>query len=383
MSVNLNTVDFESIRPYNDSEVKEAIARLCSVPYFHRIIAFLFPNVPTQAILDKLAQVETVDQFQSAFILPFLNGLEKKTTNGITISGTENVVPGQSYLFMTNHRDIILDSAFLNYKLYDSNFKTTEIGIGDNLLIYEWITDLVKLNKSFVVKRNLPVRQMMEASQTLSAYMRHSVADCNKNLWISHREGRTKDGNDRTQASVLKMLNLSGGDDIVKAFAELHILPVAISYEFDPTDYLKAYQFQLKRDDPSYKKSQQDDLDHMNMGLQGQKGRVHFALGKPITEEDLKPLAGLNKNMFMNAMCEMIDKQIHANFKLWPGNYVAYDLLNNTTEMSANYTPDEKETYMAYVDEHMSHLPQCDTEYVRTQIYTMFANPVVNKKNVQ
>ncbi|MCQ2237337.1 MAG: 1-acyl-sn-glycerol-3-phosphate acyltransferase [Bacteroidales bacterium] len=379
---NIQDMNFDDIRPYNDSEVKEAIARLCNVPYFHRVIAFLFPGIPVEAIIAKLSLVETVEQFQDNFILPFLNGLEKKTTNGITISGTENLEPGQSYLFMTNHRDIILDSAFLNYKLYDSNFKTTEIGIGDNLLIYEWITDLVKLNKTFVVKRNLPVRQMMEASSHLSAYMRHSIADCNKNLWISHREGRTKDGNDRTQASVLKMLNLSGGDDIVKSFADLHILPVAISYEYDPTDYLKAYQFQLKRDDPSYKKSQQDDLDHMNMGLQGQKGRVHFALGKPITAETLQPLVGLNKNMFMNALCELIDKQIHANFKLWPGNYVAYDILNNTTEMSANYTAEEKEAYIAYVNEHMSRLPECDTEYVRNQIYTMFANPVVNKKNL-
>ena len=378
-------MDFESIRPFRDDEVPAAIKQLCAVPYFKRVLEFLFPTIPAEDVIGKLQTITTIDDFQKAFILPFLDNLIKKTTQGVTASGLENVDPKKSYLFMTNHRDIILDSALMNVKLSEHGVETTEIGIGDNLLIYEWITDLVKLNKSFVVKRNLPVRQMMEASATLSAFIRQSISE-GRNIWISQREGRTKDGDDQTQSSVLKMLNLSSQEDVVKGFEDLHILPVSISYELDPTDYLKAFQFQLKRDNPDYKKSPEDDLIHMNTGLQGRKGRIHFSFGKEITASDMQKLVGLNKNAFINGMCELVDHQVHKNYHLWSGNYVAYDWLNKTNIKAdeGKYTPYEQTTFMEYVNEHISRLGDAaDRDFVLTQILQMYATPVVNKEKAE
>lgn len=271
------THDFEQIRPFTDDEVAPVIEQLCNEPYFVGILGYIFPGMAANDVLSRLKTIKTIDEFQEKFIIPFLSNLMKNTTEGVTADGVDKLSKKGGYLFVSNHRDIILDSALINIKLHEKGFETTEIGIGDNLLIYDWITDLVKLNKSFVVKRNLPVRQMMAASETLSAFIRHSIVKDKQNIWIAQREGRSKDGNDLTQSSVLKMFNLSGRSDMVENFKELNIVPVSISYELDPCDYLKAYQSQLKRDDENYQKSQREDLVHMNTGLNGRKGRVHLS----------------------------------------------------------------------------------------------------------
>lgn len=372
-------IDFDQIRPFNNDEVPAVIKKLCEQPYFLRVLTFVYPGVPVDSILEKLRNILTVDQFQEVFIFPFLDNLIKTTTHGVTTSGMESISPDQSYLFISNHRDIILDSALLNFKLHEKGIATTEIAIGDNLLIYDWITDLVKLNKSFVVRRNLPVRKMMEASETLSAFIRDSIESKHQNIWIAQREGRSKDGDDQTQGSVLKMLNLSGEGSLVDNFRDLHIVPVSISYEYDPCDYLKAFQFQLKRDDPQYKKSQRDDLTHMATGLRGRKGRIHIAFGKPIAG-DLEPFADLGKNAQITAIAELIDQQIHHDYHLWAANYVAYDLLHDVAEYSSQYTSEEKSEFVDYIDEHISRLDDCDESFVRQQILQMYANPVLNKR---
>lgn len=374
--------EFDQIRPFNDAEVHKVIEELCNEPYFIRILPFIFPKTPTDKLIDKLRSITTVESFQTELVIPFLDNLIKTTTRGVTADGLEHIIKGKSYLFMSNHRDIILDSAFLNFKLNEHGIDTTEIAIGDNLLIYDWITDLVKLNKSFVVKRNLPVRQMMEASGTLSAFIRDSIVNRHQSIWIAQREGRSKDGDDQTQGSVLKMLNLSGKEEAVDNFKELQIVPVSISYEFDPCDYLKAYQFQLKRDDPSYQKTKNDDLEHMNTGLRGQKGRVHFSFGTPLSTE-LEGISGLNKNAQIQAIADMVDHQIHLNYHLWPDNYAAYDLLNNTQKFVDKYTDAEKKEFLDYITEHISRLDECDKDFVLKSIYTMYANPVVNQIKAQ
>lgn len=372
------THDFEQIRPFTDEEVVPVIEQLCKEPYFVGILGYIFPGSPATEVLEKLRTIKTIDEFQQRFIIPFLDNLMKNTTEGVTADGVEKLNKDGGYLFVSNHRDIILDSALINIKLHERGFDTTEIGIGDNLLIYDWITDLVKLNKSFVVKRNLPVRQMMAASETLSAFIRQSIVDDKQNIWIAQREGRSKDGNDLTQGSVLKMFNLSGTGDMVDNFKELNIVPVSISYELDPCDYLKAYQSQLKRDDATYQKSQREDLVHMNTGLNGRKGRVHLSFGTPITTE-LNELRELNKNAFITAVAEKIDRQIHRNYKLWPGNYVAYDIMTKSSTYSTEYTLKEKTEFIEYVNEHISRLDNPDEEYIFDYIIKMYANPVVNK----
>lgn len=370
--------DFDQIRPYTDAEVHHVIEGLCKEPYFIRMIPALIPGVPVDNVVAKLKTINSKEEFQVEFIIPFLNGLIKNTTAGVTMSGLENIEKDGSYLFITNHRDIILDSAFLNVKLHENGFKTTEIGIGDNLLIYNWITDIVKLNKSFVVKRGLPVRQQMEASAQLSSFIRYSINSLEQNIWLAQREGRSKDGNDQTQGSVLKMLNLSGEGQLVDNFKQLNIVPVSISYEFDPCDYLKAYQYQLKRDDPEYKKTKDEDLSHMNMGLFGRKGHVHFSVGTPIHAE-LDAIAGLAKNEQITAITELIDRQIHHNYHLWPGNYVAYDMLEKSDKFADKYTAEEKKEFVDYVNEHVSRLTNPDVEFVMGKILGMYANPVYNQ----
>lgn len=370
--------EFDEIRPFNDSEVSSVIEELCSEPYFVRMIPALFPSVPVEAVIEKLKSVKTVETFQTEFIIPFLNNIIRTATYGVTASGLDHLDKNQSYLFITNHRDIVLDSAFLNVKLHEAGFNTTEIGIGDNLLIYEWITDLVKLNKSFIVKRGLPVRQMMGASETLSAFIRDSITNQNQNIWLAQREGRSKDGNDQTQGSVIKMLNLSGkSQSVVENIKELNLVPVSISYEYDPCDYLKAYQYQQKRDNPEYKKSQREDLTHMSMGIYGKKGHVHFTFGTPIASE-ISKITDTNKNVQVQAIADIIDKQIHLNYKLWPGNYLAYDLLFGANKFADKYTDNDKQDFLHYINEHMSRLEDADKNFIYETILRMYANPVVN-----
>ncbi len=373
-------IDFESIRPYTDEEVPMVFERLTKEQSFLRLLKFLYPDIPTDVFISRLRSLKTIKQFQMEIIYPYLKGIMKHTTDGVTASGLDKLDRTKNYLFISNHRDIVLDSAFLNIVLMDHGLNTTEIAIGDNLLIYPWITDVVKLNKSFIVKRNLPVRQMMDASSMLSAYIRNSILNRKQSIWIAQREGRSKDGDDRTQNSLLKMFNISGEGDILENFAQLQIVPVSISYEYDPCDYLKAYEFQQKRDVEGFKKSPSDDLTAMATGLQGRKGRVHFSFGQPITDDVRKLTPTDNKNEIYNQIAELIDKQIHNNYKLWPANYIALDIFNKTKEYTAHYTEEDITSFLEYVYEHISRLDS-DEDFIFMTIMEMYANPVKNALN--
>lgn len=372
--------NFDKIRPFEDNEVSDVINQLVKVPYFIHILPRLFPNVPVDVMVEKLKQITSIAEFQDKCVIPFIKNLLTLTSKGLTVSGIENVNPQRNYLFISNHRDIVLDSALINTSLRDKGLNTSQIAIGDNLLIYEWITDLVKLNKSFLVLRNLSsVRQQMEASATLSAYIRMTIVDNKQNIWLAQREGRSKDGNDETQNSVLKMLNLSGKEDFVDNFAKLQILPVSISYEYDPCDYLKAFQFQLKRDNPAYKKSQNDDLEHMSTGIRGQKGGIHISFNKEITDVELRKLQADNKNAQIQELAKLIDHDVHNSYYLWPSNYIAFDELNNSSRFADKYTAEEKAAFDNRNEENIAKLGECDKEFVLKSIRTMYANPVINK----
>jgi 1-acyl-sn-glycerol-3-phosphate acyltransferase len=372
-----DNIDFESIRPYRDEEVPMVFERLTKEQSFLRLLKFLYPDVPTDKFVDRLRAIKTIDQFQHDVIYSYLKGIMKNTTDGVTASGLENLDSSKNYLFISNHRDIVLDSAFLNIMLMEHGFSTTEIAIGDNLLIYPWITDLVKLNKSFIVKRNLPIRQMMDASSLLSLYIRNSIMNRGQSIWIAQREGRSKDGDDRTQISLLKMFNISGEGEIIENFEQLNIVPVSISYEYDPCDYLKAFEFQQKRDIEGFKKSQADDLTAMATGLGGRKGRVHFSFGKPLNEELKQLPANENKNEVYNQIAEMIDRQIHHNYRLWPANYIALDIFKGTKKFTGHYTDEDVTEFLEYVYEHISRL-ESDEDFVFMTIMEMYANPAIN-----
>lgn len=374
-------LNFESIRPYEDHEVQTVFNRLKNEESFLRLIGFLYPDSPPTLFLDSLKNVSTIRQFQEEVISAYVIDIIDKTTNGVSVEGLDNLNQDVAHLFISNHRDIILDPAILNVLLFKNGANTTEIAIGDNLLIYPWITDLVKLNRTFIVKRNLPLKQMLESSRLLSQYIRYTLTEKKHSIWIAQREGRSKDGNDRTQVSLLKMLNISGQESIMKNFKQLNIVPVSISYEFDPCDYLKAKEFQLKRDDPNYQKTKDDDLMHMGTGLRGRKGRVHFAFGKPLQEE-LNPIDALTvKNDQFSALAEIIDSHVHQNYKLWPSNYIAWDIFNNSCQYSDKYSDEEKAIFLEYVEDHISRIPEMDRDFIFNSLMEMYANPLENKRS--
>lgn len=376
---NEQQLDFESIRPYEDHEIQMVFNRLKTEQSFLNLLSFLYPHIAPETMMDQVMHITSIRQFQQEVISAYVRGVIESTTKGVTLEGLDKLDPNASYLFISNHRDIVLDPAILNVLMFENGFNTTEIAIGDNLLIFPWITDLVKLNRTFIVNRNLPVKQMMESSRRLSAYIRYTLNEKKHSIWIAQREGRSKDGNDRTQVSLLKMLNISGRQSLPVNFKELRIVPVSISYEYDPCDYLKAVEFYNKKINPDYQKTKNDDLKHMGTGLRGRKGRVHFAFGSPLTDE-LNILEALTvKNDQFTALAEMIDQHVHQNYHLWPGNYIAWDLLNHSNEHQLHYSDEEKAVFTEYLNDHIKRA-KVDEEFIRTSLLEMYANPLVNQK---
>ena len=306
----------------------------------------------------------------------------KATTFSLTISGRSRLPKDKApCTFISNHRDIALDASFLNVMLYDVGYGMTQVAIGDNLLIRSWIETVVRLNNSFIVKRNIPVRQILEASKRLSAYIHHTIRDTKESVWIAQREGRAKDSNDRTQSSVLKMLAIGGNhDNLIDNLMELNIVPVAISYEYDPCDYLKAKEFQQKRDNPDFVKSQRDDLLSMETGILRNKGRVHFTLTRPINELLSQVDRSLDKNAMVAAAANIIDQEIYKNYRFYPCNYVAYDLLMGTRRFQDHYGLKDKKYFEEYLQSQVDKvdLEQKDGEFLRTKILEMYSNQLKN-----
>jgi hypothetical protein len=304
----------------------------------------------------------------------------KKHASGYTFNH-ETIPNSSNQLFISNHRDIVLDSAILDLMLYEAGFPTTcEIAIGDNLLIYPWIKTLVRMNKAFTVRRSLKAKEMMESSILMSRYMHYAITEKKENIWIAQREGRAKDSSDHTQDSVLKMLAYGGEGSIVERLKELNIVPLTISYEYDPCDYLKAQEFQQKRDDPSWKKSKQDDLDNMKIGISGYKGHVHYHTGTPVNQW-IDELKDIPKTEVFKEIAQRIDSAIHSNYMLYPGNFIAYDSLHEGELFSNRYSKHDKEVFEKYVNGQIAkiQLPDPDVPFLRERILTMYANPVVNK----
>jgi len=371
-------IDFEDIRPFNDSEFQKAMATLLDDPRFHSVLNFLYPKIEIrEQILKQLAIIDNIFDFQSRIIIYLLNQIEKSSTDGVTYSTMDQFSPEDKYLYISNHRDIILDSAFLNMIMYRSGFRTTEIAIGDNLLIYEWITTLVRINRSFIVKRNLGLREQLDASKKLSAYIRHTLTRKGESVWIAQREGRTKDGNDQTQQALLKMLNMSNKGSLLEGFYELNIVPMAISYEIEPCGILKVEETLRRKYDPNFVKTQKDDIKSMTDGVMKSKGRIHYGFGNPVNYKLVELLKNKKTNEAIQTISEYIDKRIYFNYKLWPNNYIAFDLQNNSSIHSDKYTNSEKEKFVTMLNEEVATLAFEKEE--ATELYLqLYANPVIN-----
>ena len=367
--------EFDSIRPYCGSEVEAARDRLCQSQEFLTLFSHL-TRMDKDSIIHALKGIRTRNEFQQYFFGPAILSLIGSTTDGVTLEGMELVRPDLSYLFMSNHRDIILDSAILNVLLRQHGNKYTRAAIGSNLLINEWVTDLVKLNSCFVIERDVTVREMLSSSAIRSKYIREVIEENEDSVWIAEREGRTKNGDDRAQQSLLKMLKMSGPSNFADNFRELHLMPLSISYEWEPCDALKTQEL-YTRTVGEYIKTPQDDMNSMLTGLSDYKGRVHFHISS-LTEEELDSLNELPSNgERIEALAAMIDHKIHANFKLWPNNYIAYDLLHSENKFSKCYTQEEKTKFIQVMTQKMDKL-EGNISLLNNIFLEMYANPVKN-----
>ena len=373
--------EFDEIRPYHDEELPQVFEELIADPQFQHIANVAMPGIPFEVLAQGMRQCKTKSEFQKNFGYKILWNIAKSCCDGLTLDHTAIKDKKLAYTYISNHRDITLDSGFLSVLLVDQGMDTVEIAIGDNLLIYPWIKKFVRTNKSFIVQRGLSMRQQLESSQRLSRYIHHTITDKNQSIWIAQREGRAKDSSDHTQESLLKMLAMEGGEgDAIERLLSLNIAPLCISYEYDPCDYLKAKEFQLKRDNPDYKKSVDDDLLNMATGITGYKGRVHFKVASCINEELLKVEDNLSKQDLFTSVAVIIDKAIHSNYTLYAGNYVAYDLLLGNGEFAGKYTEEEKAHFEEYVQKQLDKIdiPNKDIPFLKEKILYMYANPLIN-----
>jgi len=382
------TYDFSDIAPFDDSEFASKMASLVKEPGFEHAVKYAMPQVDYPEFVGTLLSIKDKETFQRQIMWPFLEMLCKQTTSGITAGGLDNMESGRAYTFITNHRDIVLDASFLNLCLLRAGFKTSEVAIGDNLLIFDWITDLVKLNKSFIVRRGLRLTKAYEASRHLSAYIHHAIMEKHQSVWIAQREGRAKDSNDLTQEAVVKMLGIAGGGSLVENIADLNILPVSISYEYDPNDYLKAREFLLRRLDPDFRKSQRDDLLSMETGLLRFKGKVHFEMGRCINDRLAEIDPATDRVEAARQICHIIDSEIHQGYRIYPINYIAFDLVSksDTPTCAKHYTVEEKADFETYIETQLdkvtipgTDISELDREYMRVMMLNMYANPLKNK----
>lgn len=377
--------EFDEIRPYDTGEVQQAFNELLADRQFSTMLRGIVPWLPKSlrnAVL-KMAfiGVKSPLDFQKRFMKPIVQHIIRKHTDGCTFD--DNCLPRDfslRYTFVSNHRDIVLDSALLDVMLVETGYPTTvEIGIGDNLLIYPWIKRLVRMNKAFTVRRGLTPKEMLRSSQIMSRYIHYAVTQKHENIWIAQREGRAKDSDDRTQDSVLKMLAMGGEGKTIDSLREINIVPLTISYEFDPCDYLKAQEFQQKRDNPAFKKSRQDDLDNMKTGIFGYKGRVHYHCAAPINTW-IDELGDLPKTEFFAALSKRIDRELHANYRLFPCNYIALDELEGTKKYVQHYTEADKKRFEDYLKGQLEKvkIANPDVKFLRERMLTMYANPLRN-----
>jgi hypothetical protein len=374
--------NFDEIRCFKNEEVHAALERLSEEKQFMKVMSTVYPLLPKEVIKQRLMTFQSNFSFQKEIIYPFLQYLEANKTTGIKLNGVEMIQKEDAYLYISNHRDIILDSAFLCGKFIEKGMDTVEIAIGDNLLIYPWIEDLARVNKSFIVKRGLSARSVLESSQRLSAYIAHTITDKKQSVWIAQREGRAKDSNDKTQESLLKMFNMSGEGAFIENLIQLNICPLSISYEYDPCDFLKAKEFQLRRDQPEFKKQAQDDLINMETGVMGYKGKVIYEITGSINN-DLREIGEKfnHRNEQIAQTALLIDKRIHSNYSIFANNRIAYDLLQGEDRFKHEYSLMEKLDFEHYLSKQISkiEIENKDENFLRKKLLEMYANPLINK----
>lgn len=372
---------FDKIRPFYDAEINEAVLKVVHHPMMKALMNFSFPEVDDSVWKEQLTKTHSIRDFQCNFIYHSLQKVLEKTSDGLTTSGFEKLEKNTAYLFISNHRDIILDTSLLNAALFDHGLVMTASAIGDNLVKKAFLLILSKLNRNFLVQRGLPPREMLQSSKLLSEYIGQLLLRENRSVWIAQREGRTKDGNDVTNPGVLKMLAMGNGDDnLMQYFKKLKIVPVSISYEYDPTDALKMPQLMAESKNEIYIKEKNEDFMTLLSGIMGQKKHIHIHIGN-VLDKELECISTQfdNSNKQIQALAQVIDESIQTNYKLWPTNYIAYDILNKTDKYRSFYTENEKSLFERRLEIRIDE----NNTVALEGFLNMYANPVVNKMKFQ
>lgn len=376
--------DFDDIRPYNDSEVKLAVSRVVANPTLVPVLGYLFPERNVDDIINEMLGYNTVFDFQIQLMDKVIRSIVNKTSSGLTCSGFENLDPTKKYLFVSNHRDIMLDSGILQILLHENGHETSEITFGSNLMISQFVIDLGKLNKMFTLHRGGTGRDFYNISQRLSSYLRYTINQKKQSVWIAQKNGRTKDGNDLTEPAIIKMFGISGSKNFVENFSELNIVPMSISYEIEPCDNLKVREMYLSNEGP-YEKQKDEDLNSILKGITGLKGRIHLAVGKSFTNESLEPINSIKAdNEKYRELARLIDQQIHLNYKLWPGNYAASDMLHENEDYKGFYSDDEKQKFEEYIARQADSIQTSgDPLLFRKMLLRLYSFPVENSRKAQ
>lgn len=368
---------FDEIRYFHDQEVNEALGSIAHDPMMKALMNFTFPGVDEQVWKEQFKNVHSISDFQTHFIAQTVRQILAKSSDGLTTSGFDQLDKYTPYLFISNHRDIVLDTSLLNLALLESGHIMTASAIGDNLVRKKFLNVLAKLNRNFLVQRGLSLREQLKSSQIMSEYIDQLLHQEKRSVWIAQREGRAKDGNDATQQGVLKMLAMAAGDQsLTDYFKSLKIVPISISYEYDPTDSLKMPQLLAKHREEEYIKGKNEDFTTMLSGILGQKKRIHLHAGHVIDKE-LDDIAATieNKNKQLQAVAQIIDDSIIRNYKLWPTKFIAYDLLHNTHTYASQYTEQEKQLFVRRLEMRIDPSDPVSKEF----FLTMYANPLINK----
>jgi 1-acyl-sn-glycerol-3-phosphate acyltransferase len=372
---------FDSIRPFYDTEINEGIRSSVNHPMMKALMNFTFPTLADEVWKEQLLKTHSIRDFQCNFIYQSIQKVLEKSSDGLTTSGFEKLEKNTSYIFISNHRDIILDTSLLNAALFEHGLVMTASAIGDNLVKKAFLMTLAKLNRNFLVLRGLSPRELLQSSKLMSEYIGQLLLRENRSVWIAQREGRTKDGNDATHPGVLKMLSMAADEpNLMDYFKKIKVVPVSISYEYDPTDALKMPQLKAEANNEIYIKEKNEDFMTLLSGIMGQKKRIHIHVGDVLDHElDHLKHEFDNSNKQIQAMAQAIDDSILTSYKLWPTNYIAYDLLHGTTTYSSEYTDIEKAVFERRLEKRID----SQSEFEVQGILAMYANPVVNKRKYQ
>jgi 1-acyl-sn-glycerol-3-phosphate acyltransferase len=374
-------VNFEDIRPYNDDEYKGIIQQLFEVQPLMNTIHKYLPQYSMTELKEVLLSFDTIQGFQSEMVCDFITSIIQFSVDKFSYDGVLKLDKDESYLLLSNHRDIVLDSALINWCLNDRKYNTSEIAIGSNLLKEEWIKKLVRINKSFIVKRNIPKQEMLPASQNLSAYIDYTLKEKKQSIWIAQREGRAKDGFDKTNPGVLKMFGMAAKDNLLDHLISLNITPVSLAYELDPCDSLKVPELLKKSKGEEYVKTEGEDEKNMLLGIQGHKGNVHIQFGSPINEK-IKQFSDIkNRNELLKNIAGVIDNEVYKNYHLWNSNYVAYDLLHSSSKYVEKYDENGKEKFQDYINDKLG--DSANNKEALDIFLLMYANPVINSESAK